>query len=89
MKLPVTGTSNLPGFRSVEEALRRGFEVDAAHYALTVPLDHEVLRKARLDLTDFQDVRELVLRKRLDAVVHVAAFRTLNSARGINNLPLE
>ncbi|MEM1509347.1 MAG: dTDP-4-dehydrorhamnose reductase [Thermofilaceae archaeon] len=74
MKLLLTGASSLPGFRTVEEALERRFEVVAVHHTNPVPLEHEQLRKMRIDLTDFSAMRELVLREKPNTVVHMAAL---------------
>lgn len=74
MKLLVTGASSLPGYRTVEEALKKGFEVVAVHLSHPVPLEHEKLKKVQLDLTDFAAVHGLVSEEKPDVIVHMAAL---------------
>jgi len=74
VKLLITGASSLPGYRTVEIALKKGYEVTAVHFSHPIPLEHERLRKVRVDLTDFSAVHSLVAGERPDAVVHMAAL---------------
>ena len=74
MKLLVTGGSSLPGFRVVEEALARGHKVVALHYTHEIPLEHERLRKVRMDITDRVRVQDLIFKERPEAILHIAAL---------------
>uniref|UniRef100_A0A7C1PM24 dTDP-4-dehydrorhamnose reductase n=1 Tax=Thermofilum pendens TaxID=2269 RepID=A0A7C1PM24_THEPE len=74
MKILVTGASSLPGYRVVLAALRQGHEVVALHFSHDVPVEHERLRKIKLDITDAVRLQDLVLKERPEAVVHAAAL---------------
>ena len=74
MKILVTGASSLPGFRIVEKALKRGYEVSAIHYRNPVPIEHENLRKIALDIRSLNDFKSVVLAEKPEAIVHMAAL---------------
>jgi dTDP-4-dehydrorhamnose reductase len=74
VKVLITGASSLPGYRTVLEALSRGHEVVALHRSHPVPIEGKGLRKVSIDITDANELRDLLLRERPDVVVHMAAL---------------
>jgi len=74
MKVLITGASSLPGFRTTLEALKRGYEVVALHYANPIPIEHENLRKIRIDITDLKALSGLVSSEKPDVLIHMAAL---------------
>jgi dTDP-4-dehydrorhamnose reductase len=74
MKILITGASSLPGYRTVLAALKHGHEVIALHFSHDIPIEHEKLRKVRLDITDTLRVQDLIFKERPQAVIHVAAL---------------
>lgn len=74
MKILVTGASSLPGYRTVEEALRRGHEVVALRLRNPVTINNVRLREYAIDLRELESFRDLVFRERPDVVVHMAAL---------------
>ena len=74
MRLLVTGASGLLGFRIVEKALERGWEVVAVYNRHEIPLSHKNLRKVRLDISKSIYLEDLILKTRPDIIVHSAAY---------------
>lgn len=74
MKILITGASSLPGFRTVEEALEEGYEVLAIHHTSPIPIDHERLKKVKLDIRNLEGFKKIMLVEKPDVVVHMAAL---------------
>ena len=74
MKLLVTGSSSQPGFKAIVEALKRGHSVTALYFKHTIPLEHENLKKIRIDITNSVALQDLIFKERPDVVLHIAAY---------------
>lgn len=74
MKILITGASSLPGFRTVEKALERGYEVSAIHYRNPIPIEHGRLRKIKLDIRNLDDFKKVVFAEKPEVIVHMAAL---------------
>ena len=74
MKILITGASSLPGYRTVLEALRRGYEVVGLHYTHPIPVENERLRKISLDVSQLNELRRVIVKEKPDAVIHMAAL---------------
>lgn len=74
MRLLVTGASGLLGFRVVEKALERGWEVVGVYNRHEIPLSHRNLRKVKLDISKSIFLEDLILKTRPDVIVHSAAY---------------
>jgi len=74
VKILITGASSLPGYRTVLEALRRGYEVVGLHYTHPIPVENERLRKISLDVSQLNELRRVIVKEKPDAVIHMAAL---------------
>lgn len=74
MKVFVTGASSLPGFRTVEKLLRKNYQVTAIHHENPIPLEHENLKKIRLDIRNIESLSELILDEKPEIIIHMAAL---------------
>jgi dTDP-4-dehydrorhamnose reductase len=74
VKILITGASSLPGYRTVLEALKRGYEVVGLHYTHPIPVENERLRKISLDVSQLNELRRVIVKEKPDAVIHMAAL---------------
>ena len=74
MRLLVTGGSGLLGFKIIERALAKKWNVVAVYNSYEIPLENERLRKVKLDISNTLFLEDLILKVRPDVVVHAAAY---------------
>lgn len=74
LKILVTGASSLPGFRTVENCLEKGYIVLTVYHENPIPVEHEKLKKVRLDIRDFEGFKKVVFNEKPDVIVHMAAL---------------
>jgi len=74
MKILITGASSLPGYRTTLEALKRGHEVVGLHYTHPIPIEDERLKKVSIDITQWNDLKESIIKEKPDVIVHMAAL---------------
>lgn len=74
MRIIVTGASSQPGFKFVVEAISRGYEVIGLYLTHEIPYEHESLTKIKVDITDFEKVREIIENYKPGAIFHMAAY---------------
>mgnify|MGYP000156114438 FL=1 len=78
MKVLVTGASGLLGHKLVEELLGKGHEVWGLYYSSEIKVEHEKLKKIKLDLRNRIGLEDLILKLRPDVVVHSAAYTNVD-----------
>jgi dTDP-4-dehydrorhamnose reductase len=74
MKLFITGGSSLPGYRVLLESIEKGYDITALYKDHPIPLDHENLNTMKLDITDFQALKNLINAEKPDVILHMAAL---------------
>jgi len=74
MRILVTGASSLPGFRTILEALDRGYRTLAVYRQNPVPIEDEKLKKIQLDIRDRVALRRVLIEEEPDVVLHMAAL---------------
>jgi dTDP-4-dehydrorhamnose reductase len=74
MRILITGASSLPGYRATLEALRRGHEVIGLHYTHPIPIEDEKLKKVLINISELDSLRNLIVKKKPDVIIHTAAL---------------
>lgn len=74
MKILVTGASSLPGFRTIEKALEKGYEILAIYHKSPIPIEHKNLKKVKLDICNLDDFKNIIFKEKFDVIIHMAAL---------------
>lgn len=86
MRILVTGASSLPGFRTVLEALNRGYNVLGLSWEHPIQVGHEKLIKEKIDIRNYEALKSVFEKFKPDVVVHMAALGNVDLCEKDKNL---
>jgi len=70
----ITGGSSQPGYKLILEAVKNDFEVTATYLNHDIPCDEPLVKKIKLDITNFDATSKLIKKERPNIVFHIAAY---------------
>ena len=78
MKVLVTGASGLLGKKVIKELLDRNHTIVALYNRNQIPFNHDKLIKIQLDLSNKVYLEDLILKKKPDMIIHLAAYTNVD-----------
>ena len=78
MKVLVTGASGLLGKKVIKELLDKDYNVVALYNRNQIPFNHDKLIKIQLDLSNKVYLEDLILKKKPDIIIHLAAYTNVD-----------
>ena len=74
MRVLLTGASSSPGYKTLIELARKGFEVFGIYRSHTISYTNDMVHLVRLDLLQYSRTSELFSQVKPDIVIHMAAL---------------